>query len=83
MTDSGSSNSDPGGGNSSSSSKSSSSTPPSNLNSYPYASLVPGKKGVVTLPGIDEINVEGIKPGTPVEIDDPNNPGKKIYFRVP
>lgn len=88
MTDSGSSGSESGsssGGDTSpgGSNKSSSSTPPSNLNDYPYARLVPGKKGAVTLPGVGEIDVTGIKPGTPVEIDDPNNPGKKIYFRVP
>jgi hypothetical protein len=63
------------------------STPPANLNSYPYARLVPGKKGFVTLPGGDaavgEIDVTGIKPGTPVEINDPRNQSKKIYFRVP
>ena len=86
MADSGSSNSgssNSGGSSSNKKSGSSSSEPPSNLNDYPYANLVPGKKGAVTLPGIGEIDVTGIKPGTPVEIDDPNNPGKKIYFRVP
>jgi len=49
--------------------------------------LVPGKKGFVTLPGsnssIGEIDVTGIKPGTPVEINDPRDASKKIYFRVP
>lgn len=68
-------------------SNTSSNTPPSNLNSYPYARLVPGKKGFVTLPGsnasIGEIDVTGIKPGTPVEINDPRDASKKIYFRVP
>lgn len=87
MTDSGSSSSNSGDSNSGSSNSGNSSSgggaPPSNLNDYPYANLVPGKKGAVSLPGVGEIDVTGIKPGTPVEIDDPNNPGKKIYFRVP
>jgi hypothetical protein len=78
MTDSGNPS---GGGNSSAS------APPSNLNEYPYARLVPGKKGFVTLSGanagVGEIDVTGIKPGTPVEITDPRNSSKKIYFRVP
>ncbi len=89
MADSGSSTSgsSSSGSSSSGSSSNSSSTPPSNLNSYPYARLVPGKKGFVTLPGsnssIGEIDVTGIKPGTPVEINDPRDASKKIYFRVP
>ena len=78
MSDSGNSS---GGGNSSPN------APPSNLNDYPYARLVPDKKGYVTLPGanadIGQIDVTGIKPGTPVEINDPRNPSKKIHFRVP
>lgn len=80
MVDGGSSS--PSGGGSSTPS-----APPSNLNEYPYARLVPGKKGYVTLPGanasVGEIEVTGIKPGTPVEINDPRDPSKKIYFRVP
>ena len=86
MADSSSSDSGPSSTSGSSSNKSTS-TPPSNLNSYPYARLVPGKKGFVTLPGsnssIGEIDVTGIKPGTPVEINDPRDASKKIYFRVP
>ena len=84
MADAGSSDS---GSSNSGSSNSTTSKPPSNLNSYPYARPVPGKKDYVTLPGKDssigEIDVTGIKPGTPVEIDDPRAPGKKVYFRVP
>ena len=84
MADGGSSNSgDSSSSSTSDSGNSSVGAPPSNLNDYPYANLVPGKKGAVTLPGVGEIDVTGIKPGTPVEIDDPNKPGKKIYFRVP
>ncbi len=61
----------------------------------PYAKPVPGKPLVVTLPGVSgEISVEKydsagnptgepLKRGTPVQIPDPNNPGKKIYFKVP
>lgn len=85
MADSGSSSSSSSSGGSSSAAGDS--KPPSNLNSYPYARPVPGKKNYVTLPGKDasigEIDVTGIKPGTPVEIDDPRSPGKKVYFRVP
>ncbi len=83
MTDSGGGSSNSAGN----SSVGSANTPPSNLNSYPYARLVPGKKGYVTLPGanasVGEVDVTGIKPGTAVEIDDPRDPSKKIYFRVP
>lgn len=88
MTNSGGgSSTDTGGTSAGNSSAGSANTPPSNLNSYPYGRLVPGKKGYVTLPGanasVGEVNVEGIKPGTAVEIDDPRDASKKIYFRVP
>ncbi len=65
------------------------SAPPkkNNFDSLPYAKPVPGRKGFVTLGGansnLPEIDVTGIPPGTPVEIPDPNNPGKTIQFRVP
>ncbi|NNE92999.1 MAG: hypothetical protein HKN23_15245 [Verrucomicrobiales bacterium] len=67
-------------------------------NNLGFAIKVPGKPLSVTLPGagksLGEISIEKydaagnptgepLPPGTPVEIDDPNNPGKKIYFKVP
>ena len=72
-----------------------SSTPSSDM---PYANAVPGNPLVVTLPGanasLGQISVEKydssgnptgepLKRGTQVQIPDPNNPGKKIYFKVP
>lgn len=63
-----------------------------------YANAVPGNPLVVTLPGanasLGQISVEKydssgnptgepLKKGTQVQIPDPNNPGKKIYFKVP
>ena len=67
------------------------------VSQMPFAKGVPGKPLSVTLPGsngsLGEISIEQyeggkpsgkpLPPGTPVEIPDPNNPGKKIYFRVP
>lgn len=64
----------------------------------PYANAVPGNPLVVTLPGsnasLGQISVEKydssgkptgepLKRGTQVQIPDPNNPGKKIFFKVP
>ncbi len=64
----------------------------------PYANAVAGNPLVVTLPGanasLGQISVEKydssgnptgepLKRGTQVQIPDPNNPGKKIYFKVP
>lgn len=64
----------------------------------PYANAVPGNPLVVTLPGahasLGQISIEKydssnkptgepLKRGTQVQIPDPNNPGKKIYFKVP
>lgn len=63
----------------------------------PFAKGVPGKPLSVTLPpphsSLGEISIEQyeggkptgkpLPPGTPVEIPDPGNPGKKIYFKVP
>lgn len=63
-----------------------------------YANSVPGNPLVVTLPGanssLGKISIEKydsagnptgepLKRGTQVQIPDPNNPGKKIYFKVP
>lgn len=63
-----------------------------------YANRVPGDPLVVTLPGsnssLGPISVEKydsagnptgepLKRGTQVQIPDPNNPGQKIYFKVP
>ena len=63
-----------------------------------YANAVPGNPLVVTLPGanaaLGPISIEKydssqkptgepLKRGTQVQIPDPNNPGKKIYFKVP
>tara|TARA_R110002096_G_scaffold16109_1_gene55405 strand:- start:1338 stop:1841 length:504 start_codon:yes stop_codon:yes gene_type:complete len=63
-----------------------------------FANTVPGNPLVVTLPGrnssLGQISVEKydsagnptgepLKRGTPVQIPDPNNPGQKIYFKVP
>ena len=63
-----------------------------------YAIGVPGKPLSVTLPGaakslgpisIEKYDASGnptgepLPRGTPVEIPDPNNPGKKIQFKVP
>ncbi|MEX2580622.1 MAG: hypothetical protein WD342_16315 [Verrucomicrobiales bacterium] len=63
-----------------------------------YANPVPGNPLVVTLPGsnasLGQISIEKydasgnatgepLKRGTQVQIPDPNNPGKKIYFKVP
>jgi len=81
----------------SSSSGSSSGGPPSS-GQMPYANKVPGNPLVVTLPGnhssLGQISIEKydssgnptgqpLKRGTQVQIPDPNNPGKKIYFKVP
>jgi hypothetical protein len=47
---------------------------------------VPGKSGYVSLPGrndLPEIDVRGIPPGTPVEIQDPERTGETIQFKVP
>lgn len=64
----------------------------------PYAIPVPGNPLAVTLPGanasLGAISIEKydsakkptgepLKRGTQVQIPDPNNPGKKIYFKVP
>ncbi len=61
----------------------------------PYANGVPGNPLVVTIPGVQgPISIEKydsagnptgepLKRGTQVQIPDPNNPGKKIYFKVP
>ncbi len=64
----------------------------------PYANSVPGNPLVVTLPGsnasLGQISIEKydssgkptgepLKRGTQVQIPDPNNPGKKIFFKVP
>lgn len=64
----------------------------------PFANPVPGNPLAVTLPGanasLGQISVEKfdssnnptgepLKRGTQVQIPDPNNPGKKIYFKVP
>ncbi|MDF1657401.1 MAG: hypothetical protein P1U58_07300 [Verrucomicrobiales bacterium] len=63
-----------------------------------FADRVPGDPLVVTLPGANSslgpISVEKydsagnptgepLKRGTQVQIPDPNNPGQKIYFKVP
>ena len=63
-----------------------------------FANPVPGNPLVVTLPGrhssLGQISIEKydsagsptgepLKRGTPVQIPDPNNPGQKIYFKVP
>ena len=70
------------------------STPSSTM----FANPVPGNPLVVTLPGrhasLGQISIEKydsagsptgepLKRGTPVQIPDPNNPGQKIYFKVP
>jgi len=64
----------------------------------PYANAVAGNPLVVTLPGanasLGQISIEKydssgkptgepLKRGTQVQIPDPNNPGKKIFFKVP
>ncbi|MBL9150916.1 MAG: hypothetical protein JNK37_00440 [Verrucomicrobiales bacterium] len=70
---------------------------PPSVSQMPFAKGVPGKPLSVTLPSpndkLGEISIEQFEggkpsgkplpPGTPVEIPDPGNPGKKIYFRVP
>lgn len=70
---------------------------PPSVADMPFAKGVPGKPLSVTLPaphaGLGEISIEQyeggkatgkpLPPGTPVEIPDPGNPGKKIYFKVP
>ena len=71
---------------------------PPSTSQMPYANPVPGNPLVVTLPGnnasLGQISVEkydsagnptgeALKRGTQVQIPDPNNPGKKIYFKVP
>lgn len=63
-----------------------------------FANRVPGDPLVVTLPGsnasLGPISIEKydsagnptgepLKRGTQVQIPDPNNPGQKIYFKVP
>ncbi len=72
--------------------------PSSPSSDMPYANAVPGNPLVVTLPGahasLGKISIEKydsagnptgepLKRGTQVQIPDPNNPGKKIYFKVP
>ncbi len=51
----------------------------------PFAVAVPGKSGFVTLPNrnLPDIDVQGIAPGTPVEIQDPERTGETIQFKVP
>lgn len=70
---------------------------PPTVAEMPFAKGVPGKPLSVTLPPpnshLGEISIEQyeggkptgkpLPPGTPVEIPDPGNPGKKIYFKVP
>ncbi|HRX52863.1 MAG: hypothetical protein R3F31_02320 [Verrucomicrobiales bacterium] len=68
------------------------------VETMPYARGVPGNPLAVTLPSpydklgpisVEKYDASGnptgepMSPGTPVEIRDPNNPGKKIRFRVP
>ena len=70
---------------------------PPSVSEMPFAKGVPGKPLEVTLPApYDKLGAVSIEqyeggkptgkplpPGTPVEIPDPGNPGKKIYFKVP
>lgn len=71
--------------------------PPSSAD-MEFANRVPGDPLVVTLPGknasLGPISIERydsagnptgepLKRGTQVQIPDPNNPGQKIYFKVP
>lgn len=71
---------------------------PPPASSMPFANPVPGDPLVVTLPGkhssLGKISVEKLDSsgnptgeplsrGTQVQIPDPNNPGQKIYFKVP
>lgn len=71
---------------------------PPSATEMPFANKVPGNPLVVTLPGanssLGQISIEKydssgnptgqpLKRGTQVQIPDPNNPGKKIYFKVP
>lgn len=71
------------GSNSSKAADSSSSVP--KLNNLPFAVAVPGRSGYVTLPNRDlpDIDVRGIPPGTPVEVQDPERTGETIQFKVP
>lgn len=72
--------------------------PSSAPSSMQFANKVPGNPLVVTLPGqhasLGQISIEKydsagkptgepLKRGTQVQIPDPNNPGQKIYFKVP
>lgn len=71
---------------------------PPSASQMPFANPVAGNPLVVTLPGanasLGQISVEKydssgnptgepLKRGTQVQIPDPNNPGKKIFFKVP
>ncbi len=68
---------------------------PPSLSEYKSANKVSGDPLAVTLPGVStQISIEKLDSsgqptgqplpkGTPVAIPDPNNPGKKIYFKVP
>lgn len=71
---------------------------PPSTSEMQFANPVPGNPLVVTLPGsnssLGQISVEKydssgnptgepLSRGTQVQIPDPNNPGKKIYFKVP
>ena len=70
---------------------------PPSVSEMPFAKGVPGKPLEVTLPTpydkLGPVSIEQyeggkptgkpLPPGTPVEIPDPGNPGKKIYFKVP
>ena len=70
---------------------------PPSVSEMPFAKGVPGKPLEVTLPApyekLGSVSIEQyeggkptgkpLPPGTPVEIPDPGNPGKKIYFKVP
>lgn len=69
--------------NSSKASKPASSAP--KMNNLPFAVAVPGRSGYVKLPNRDlpDIDVRGIPPGTPVEVQDPERTGETIQFKVP
>ncbi len=61
-------------------------SPQEDFRNLPFAIPVPGKSGYVSLPNrsdLPEIDVRGIAPGTPVEIQDPNRSGDTIQFKVP
>lgn len=67
--------------------KASQTPPPDPFAGLPVGIPVPGKPGFVNLPepyaDLPQIDVRGIPAGTPVEVPNPLQVGRKVRFRVP